>query len=129
MAQIRLKAIAYFSNPESNLIVSTGFTVLRATKTMQSKFLYYFVRANFFVDSIMANSVGVSYPAINSSVLAGLTVLLPDKNEQTAIADYLDKETKKIDKAIQKIKSQIETLKEYRQVLIGNVVTGKLRVN
>jgi len=96
---------------------------------MQSKFLYYFVRANFFVDSIMANSVGVSYPAINSSVLAGLTVLLPDKNEQTAIADYLDKETKKIDKAIQKIKSQIETLKEYRQVLIGNVVTGKLRVN
>ena len=123
-----LKAIAYFSNPESNMIVSTGFAVLRATKTMLPKFLYYFVRANFFVDSIMANSVGVSYPAINSSVLSGLTVLLPDKNEQTAIADYLDKETKNIDKTIQKIQTQIATLKEYRQALISNVVTGKVRV-
>ena len=76
----------------------------------------------------MANSVGVSYPAINSSVLSGLTVLLPDKNEQTAIADYLDKETKNIDKTIQKIQTQIATLKEYRQALISNVVTGKVRV-
>ena len=110
------------------MIVSTGFAVLRATKTMLPKFLYYFVRANFFVDSIMANSVGVSYPAINSSVLSGLTVLLPDKNEQTAIADYLDKETKNIDKTIQKIQTQIATLKEYRQTLISNVVTGKVKV-
>ena len=124
-----LKAIAYLSNPESNFIVSTGFAVLRATKTILPKFLYYFIRSNFFVDSIMANSVGVSYPAINSSVLAGLPVLLPCKNEQTTIADYLDIETKKIDKAINKTQFQIQKLKEYRQALISNVVTGKVRVD
>ena len=77
----------------------------------------------------MANSVGVSYPAINSSVLAGLPVLLPCKNEQTTIADYLDIETKKIDKAINKTQFQIQKLKEYRQALISNVVTGKVRVD
>ena len=123
-----LKAISYFPNPDSNLIVSTGFAVLRALNKIVSKFLYYFVRSDFFVESIMANSVGVSYPAINSSVLASVSILLPTINEQVLITDFLDRETRKINDGIKKIQSQIATLKEYRQALISNVVTGKVRV-
>ena len=124
-----LKAIAYFSNPDSNLIVSTGFAVLRVSDAVLPKLLYYFVRSDFFVESIMANSVGVSYPAINSSVVAGLPILVPPKNQQSEIIKFLDKETKKYDDLMKKILSQIDALKEYRQALISNVVTGKVRVN
>ena len=77
----------------------------------------------------MANSVGVSYPAINSSVVAGLLILVPPKNQQSEIIKFLDKETKKYDYLMKKILSQTATLKEYRQALISNVVTGKVRVD
>ena len=124
-----LKAIAYFPMSESNLIVSTGFAVLRVSNIIKAKLLYYFVRSDFFVESIMANSVGVSYPAINSSVLAGLPILVPPKNQQSEIIKFLDKQTKKYNDLMKKILSQTATLKEYRQALISNVVTGKVRVD
>jgi len=124
-----LKAIAYFSNPDSNLIVSTGFAVLRVSDAVLPKLLYYFVRSDFFVESIMANSVGVSYPAINSSVVAGLPILVPPKNQQSEIIKFLDKETKKYNDLMKKILSQTAILKEYRQALISNVVTGKVKVD
>ena len=124
-----LKAIAYFPNPDSNLIASTGFAVLRASDAVLPKLLYYFVRSDFFVESIMANSVGVSYPAINSSVVAGLPILVPPKNQQSEIIKFLDKETKKYNDLMKKILSQTAILKEYRQALISNVVTGKVKVD
>lgn len=55
-------------------------------------------------------------------------IICPPKNEQERIVTYLDKKSSAIDKAIQKILSQNEKLKEYWQTLISNVVTGKVRV-
>ncbi|HHV6726311.1 TPA: restriction endonuclease subunit S, partial [Haemophilus influenzae] len=48
--------------------------------------------------------------------------------EQQQIADYLDKQTSKIDQAIALKTAHIEKLKEYKSVLINDVVTGKVRV-
>lgn len=62
-----LKAVAQIINPPQNLIVSTGFAVLRPTPTLDHGFLYRLVQSESFVQCIMAHSVGVSYPAINSS--------------------------------------------------------------
>ena len=51
-----------------------------------------------------------------------------DENEQQQIIEYLDKQTEEIDTLIQLEQKKIDTLKEYRQSLILNVVTGKIRV-
>jgi len=48
--------------------------------------------------------------------------------EQQQIANYLDEKTTQIDSIIEKETKRIELLKEYRQSLISNVVTGKVRV-
>ena len=48
--------------------------------------------------------------------------------EQQQIVDYLDEKTQKIDSTIEKETQRIELLKEYRQSLISNVVTGKIDV-
>ena len=53
-------------------------------------------------------------------------VVQPD--EQTAIADYLDTQTAKIDTLISKTKQAIALLQERRNSLISAAVTGKIDV-
>lgn len=55
-------------------------------------------------------------------------VALPPHSEQQAIADYLDRETAKIDDLGAKIQLSIDKLKEYRTTLISAAVTGKIDV-
>lgn len=59
---------------------------------------------------------------------AELLLPIPPYLEQQKIADYLDKQTAKIDQAIALKTAHIEKLKEYKSVLINDVVTGKVRV-
>ena len=49
-------------------------------------------------------------------------------DEQKEIAEYLNKETARIDSIIADITEQIEKLKEYRQSVISEVITGKVAV-
>jgi type I restriction enzyme S subunit len=53
---------------------------------------------------------------------------LPPLSEQEEIVKYLDVETGKIDRAIEVKRRQIELLRERRQIVIDEVVTGKVRV-
>ena len=55
-------------------------------------------------------------------------IALPPFQEQQQITDYLDAQTAKIDQAIALKTAHIEKLKEYKSVLINDVVTGKVRV-
>jgi len=57
------------------------------------------------------------------------SIQLPAIDEQKIISTCLDHKTAKIEEAIKKILSQIAALKEYRQSLISNVVTGKVRID
>jgi restriction endonuclease S subunit len=54
--------------------------------------------------------------------------LIPPREEQIAIADFLDEETAEIDALIAKVEEAIERLKEYRVALISAAVTGKIDV-
>jgi type I restriction enzyme S subunit len=121
-----LQAIAYFENPAPNLVVSTGFAVLRPGNGIHPKFLYYLVRCPYFIDTVMVNSVGVSYPAINPSMLSCLPVWIPPLPEQRAIAAYLDRETASIDTLIDRKQRLISLLQEKRTTLISHAVTRGL---
>lgn len=60
--------------------------------------------------------------------LMGAYLYLPPIKEQQAIVDYINTKTAKIDQMKDGIKSEIEKLKEYKQRLISDVVTGKVCV-
>ncbi|MDD3346523.1 hypothetical protein [Oscillibacter sp.] len=49
-------------------------------------------------------------------------------DEQEQISNYLDMKTSQIDGLIQDIASQLVLLKEYRQSIISEAVTGKVKV-
>ncbi|MGB9880403.1 MAG: restriction endonuclease subunit S, partial [Anaerolineae bacterium] len=121
-----LRAIAAIKDPEPNLVVSTGFAVLRPGTGLASGYLAYALRASYFVERVVADSKGASYPAISETELATYWVVVPPLEEQRAIAEYLDRETAKIDALIAKVREGIERLKEYRTALISAAVTGKI---
>jgi type I restriction enzyme S subunit len=57
-----------------------------------------------------------------------LSIPLPPLSEQEEIVKCLDAETGKIDRAIEVKRRQIELLRERRQIVIDEAVTGKVRV-
>lgn len=124
-----LKAIAHFENPPDNLIVSTGFAVLRPTAQAAPKFLHALVRCGVFVEKVVARSVGVGYPAINPTELSCLPVWLPPLEEQSVIAEFLDRETARIDALVSKKERLIALLQEKRTALISHAVTKGLNPN
>ena len=63
-----------------------------------------------------------------AACLADSVCLFPPLPEQTAIVEYLDAETAKLDTAIAVARREIELLREYRERLIADVVTGKVDV-
>lgn len=120
-----LRAIAPIRAPRENMIVSTGFAVIRPRR-IQPEFMSYAVREAGFVDTIVARSVGVSYPAVNASEIGMIPVPLPPAEEQRAIADFLGRETAKIDTLVAKKRTLIERLKEKHTALISHTVTRGL---
>jgi type I restriction enzyme S subunit len=120
-----LRAISPIRNLQGDIIVSTGFAVVRP-RTVHSGFLSYALRESTFVESIVARSVGVSYPAVNAPDVATIPILLPPTPEQRTIADFLDVQTKKINTLIAKKRAFIEKLKEKRTALISHTVTRGL---
>ena len=67
-------------------------------------------------------------PIMDQQKIGCLVVAIPPISEQQAIADFLDRETAKIDALIAKVAEAIEKLKEYRTALISAAVTGKIDV-
>jgi len=57
-----------------------------------------------------------------------LRVLVPPLDEQSAIVDYIDRQTKRLDDLFAKVETAIEWLREYRSALISSAVTGKIKV-
>jgi len=67
-------------------------------------------------------------PNIGMGVIENIRIIVPPLSEQTQIVKYLDEQTQKIDSTVEKESQRIELLKEYRQSLISEVVTGKVDV-
>lgn len=65
---------------------------------------------------------------LNTDTVGSIVVGLPPIAEQRAIADYLDRETAKIDAMVAKVEQAIERLQEYRAALITAAVTGRIDV-
>ncbi len=85
---------------------------------------YYFssdAHRRFFVKEMNL----VTRASLSQDLLKRLPVLIPSKDEQKEIADYLDKKCTAIDTAIEQKQKIIEKLTEYKKSLIYECVTGK----
>ncbi len=124
-----LKAIAVVEPSETPQVASIGFAVLRSRQGTDPRFLYRAVQSNPFVDQAVSQSKGICYPSINSTTLSNIGIPIPDLPTQRTIADFLDRETARIDKIIERTRISIDRLKEYRAALITAAVTGQINVS
>ena len=124
-----LKAVAEVLPEKSGCVFSTGFAVLRPSDKLSPGALKWLMLNDLLIQSIEAHSEGLSYPAINTSSLLRLPVALPTQGEQKQIATFLDRETNRIDKLIEKKQRFVELLQEKRQAVITQAVTKGLDPN
>lgn len=123
-----LRAIASIKRPDPGMVVSTGFAVVRPGYDLTTDYAAYALRAPYFVERVVANSKGVSFPAINESEMATYELARPPEPEQRAIATFLDDETARVNALIAKVREATDRLKELRTALISAAVTDKIDV-
>lgn len=123
-----LKAIDYIDANKANYIYSTGFAVLTPKNEILPKFLTSFVWSLAFTNQVKDFSKGMSYPAINSTDLGNLFLTIPPNNEQVKIVKHIENLNCKISGTIQSYQTQIDRLKEYKNILINQAVTGKIKI-
>ncbi|TXH55437.1 MAG: restriction endonuclease subunit S [Bacteroidia bacterium] len=111
----------------SQYLCSTEILVLNSV-AMISKLLQYHMLSENFINDVNGSTYGTKMPRTNWEYLSNIKLPYPPIAEQQQITEYLDQQTVKIDQLINKAKSMIELLKEHKQSLINNVVTGKIKV-
>lgn len=123
-----LKAITTIYD-DADVIVSTGFAVVQPDPNLvDSRFLEYCCKSDWFCDEVIRHSNGVAYPAITSDALMNLQIPFCSYDEQKAIVSHLDVECSKLDCIISNKEKTISKLQELKNRLISDVVTGKIDV-
>lgn len=120
-----LRAITSIKEDYDNCICSTGFAVITPKDNVQQDFVVYAIENESFIAQIIANSQGISYPAINVSQLENLKLAFPSVKEQKEIVDFLKTKLLEIDLTINKKQNIIQKLDTYKKSLIFEYVTGK----
>ena len=90
--------------------------------------LLYSLLSDGFIKLVDSATYGSKMPRASWDFVGNCVLPIAPSNEQRAIANFLDRETAKIDVMVVKIETVIERLKEYRTALITAAVTGKIDV-
>jgi type I restriction enzyme S subunit len=113
---------------ENNFVVLSSLGIITPDIKLDSYYLRYFLLSDRNIKQMFSLIRGSALTRLTISLINNLLVIVPPLPEQTAIANYLDKATSKIDKTIELIEKKINLLEEYKKSLIHYVVTGKVDV-
>ena len=102
--------------------------VARPDESGRSRYLSYLFNAPRWRAQIRAKVAGIKVFSITQRIFKGVSLLLPSVADANAIADYLDAECAKIDKAAGLVTREIELYRKLKRSLINEVVTGKRKV-
>ena len=102
--------------------------VLRPNKLIAPQFLKFFMLSEKFIDYVNSSTNGTKMPRANWDFIGSVSIWLPEISIQGQIVEYLDSALLKIELIINKQKTLIEKLKEYRASIISHAVTGKIDV-
>lgn len=102
------------------------FHVMRPVAGIDSRFAQYQILNREFIGMVEGSTFGAKMPRVSWDFFGGMKVTVPPTSEQTFIADFLDRETAKIDALIAEQRRLIELLKEKRQAAISHAVTKGL---
>jgi len=124
------KAALVDTLPSGHGFGSTEVTTLRASAGLYPDFLYYLVRSDHFRQASIASMTGAGgLKRVPDEHIRSFETPVPSEIEQRAIADFLNRETAKIDALIDKQDQLIATMREDRAATITHAVTKGLNPN
>ena len=85
-----LRNVAQVGDVDQPAVASTGFTVLRPSPELDSRFLYHLVRSDDFINRVTPEQTGTHYPATSDRVVRSQKISLPSLPEQREIAEAVD---------------------------------------
>lgn len=117
-----LGKVFYFD--QSDTYIADGHvTIIRTCKTLNSRFLYYYLSVHFdTINGLLARG-STNQTELQEYPLKNMPVPLPSADEQDQIVRYLDWQVSKINRLIAAKRKQIALLKEHRTAKINQAVT------
>lgn len=98
------------------------------TEDLLPEFAQYYFRNPFVSQYFAKEMMVVTRASLSQDILKSLPVLIPPRDEQAQIAQYLGERRSYFDSLSANLRKQIETLEQYRKSLIHEYVTGVRRV-
>ena len=109
-------------------ICSTEFLVFEVLEPNNAKFLQILLLSNGFIQNIDSSTYGSKMPRANPDFINNQFIAIPPLDEQLQIINAIENKNQPIKQAIEKYQTQIDRLKEYKNILINQAVTGKLKI-
>lgn len=110
-------------------IISAAYTILYPNKIIDSEYAKHLLKSHQFIELLKTCVTGIREGQnINYDLLRKKYLPIPPIEEQQEIVEYIDAATTKADKMIVELTNHVESMKEYKQRLIADVVTGKINV-
>ena len=108
---------------------TTEFVVLRPSRGLRPKFLYFITQTGSFLRRGAEQMSGAAgQQRVPLEFMRNYPVALPPTNEQDMIVQQIEAELREIDVAVETMQIQINRIREHRARLVADVVTGKLDV-
>jgi type I restriction enzyme S subunit len=118
-----LNCVALVDEDYINPVASTGFCVLRCNhEKILPEFLFLFVRSQRFIQNLVNQATGASYPAVSDKIIKSSKVNLPSIKLQTEFV----KKIKKISSQKIKLKNQNRKLNSLSDSLQSKAFSGQL---
>lgn len=105
---------------------TTELLVMKPYEKVDGRFLVKALLTREFIDRVNAETFGAKMPRADWNTIGNLPIPIPSINEQRSIAQYLDRQTAKIDTLITAKQRLLELLTEKRRALITYAVTRGL---
>lgn len=116
------------SLPLGESTVNSSLGVITVSDRLFYSYLFYFFLSSPFQNNVYLLKNGMGVPHLTQENLKSVRIPLPPISEQQEIAQYLDAKCAEIDELINVKQEKVETLKQYRQSLIFEAVTGKTSI-
>ena len=111
-------------------IISPAYFIFEMSSKLNPLYANYLLRSTSCVAYyyICSKGIGSIQRNLDWSSLKQKKLAIPPQDEQQAIVAYIEEKCEKIDKLASDLQSEIDYLKEYKQRLIADCVTGQVKV-
>lgn len=95
---------------------------------IDAEYFCFYLQTGYIKEQVEKTVIGGTIPTISQTKVGTFQVFYPSPTEQKRIVKHIKTETRTLDIAISKAEREIELIKEYREAMIAEAVTGKMKL-